>query len=275
MIKAICIDLDGTLFKRRNVITEESKQAIKEAYNKGIKIVIATGRLYNNAAQVAEVIGVNCPIISANGAVVIDRKSNKEIYYSSIDETVCFDMIKLINKYKLTVHFYTKEAVISNNLKGFFIALGYKIRNRNRRYNIIIEKCISYKGLVKQFKKHNNKICKCVIYSTNENNIQAFYEEAKKIDSITVCGAGKFSAEITAKDVSKGHAMIKLAKYLDISTKEFLCIGDNENDITMIKNAGVGVAMGNAVASLKEVADYVTSTNDKDGVSEAILKFAL
>ena len=106
-------------------------------------------------------------------------------------------------------------------------------------------------------------------------SVQAFKEEAYRDEELTVCGAGSYSLEVNSTGVSKGKAVEILASYLGVDREEILCIGDNENDIFMIQYAGVGVAMGNAVPSLKEVSDYITDTNYNDGVAKAIRKFAL
>ena len=107
-IKIICIDLDGTLFSGRNqFISEKSIQAIQEANKRGVEVIIATGRIYNNAVQIAEKIGVKSPIIAANGAVIMDRDLKKEIYYGALSEKQCRRLMELAKKHKITTHFYS------------------------------------------------------------------------------------------------------------------------------------------------------------------------
>lgn len=275
-IKIICIDLDGTLFTGRNhFISEESIQAIQEASKRGIEVVITTGRIYNNAVQVSEKIGVKSPVIAANGAVIMDRDLKKEIYYGALSKAQCTRLMELAKKHEVTTHFYTTDRVISNDLKGYVGSLIYKFKIRHSKYGIIVDKCISYNTLVRRFNEYENRIAKCVIYSNNTKRVQAFKEDAYRDEELTVCGAGNYSLEVNSKGVSKGKAVEILASYLDVEREEILCIGDNENDIFMIQYAGIGVAMGNAVPRLKEVSDYITDTNYNDGVAKAIRKFAL
>jgi Cof subfamily protein (haloacid dehalogenase superfamily) len=275
-IKIICIDLDGTLFAgRNNFITEESIQAIQEASKRGIEVVITTGRIYNNAVQISEKLGVKSPVIAANGAIIMDRDLKKEIYYGALSKAQCTRLMEIAKKHKITTHFYTNDRVISNNLKGYVGALIYKFSNKHSKYGIKVDSCISYNTLVKRFNEYENKIAKCVIYSNNTKRVQAFKAEASRYEELTVCGAGKYSIEVNSKEVSKGKAVEILASYLGVEREEILCIGDNENDIFMIQYAGIGVAMGNAVPRLKEVSDYITDTNYNDGVAKAIRKFAL
>jgi len=275
-IKIICIDLDGTLFAGRNhFISEKSIQAIQEANKRGIEVIITTGRIYNNAVQVAEKLGIKSPVIAANGAVVMDRYLRKEISYGALSEKQCLGLMGLAKKHKITTHFYTIDRVISNNLKGYIGALIYKLKTRDSKYGIIPDRCISYNTLAKRFKEYENRIAKCVIYSSDTKRVQAFKEDAIRDGNLTICGSGRYSIEVNAKDVSKGKAVKILASYLGVKREDILCIGDNENDIFMIQYAGIGVAMGNAVPSLKEVADYITDTNYNDGVAKAIKKFVL
>ena len=275
-IKIICIDLDGTLFSGRNqFISEKSIQAIQEANKRGVEIVIATGRIYNNAVQIAEKIGTKSPIIAANGAVIMDRDLKKEIYYGALSEKQCRRLMELAKKHKIATHFYTTDRVISNNLSGYIGALIYKFAIRHSKYGIIVDNCISYNTLAKRFKEYDNRIAKCVIYSNDTKRVQAFKEDAYRDEELTVCGAGRYSFEVNSTGVSKGKAVEILASYLGVEREDILCIGDNENDIFMIQYAGIGVAMGNAIPKLKEISDYITDTNYNDGVAKAIKKFVL
>jgi len=275
-IKIICIDLDGTLFAGRNhFISEESIQAIQEASKRGIEVVIATGRIYNNAVQISEKIGTKSPVIAANGAVVMDRKLDKEIFYGAISKEQCIRIMELAKKHKITTHFYTTDRIISNDLKGYVVALLYKFKVKHSKYGIKVDRCISYKTLFKRFNEYENRITKCVIYSNSIKRVQAFKKDICKDEELTICGSGGYSIEVNSTGISKGKAVEILASYLGAQREEILCIGDNENDIFMIQYAGVGVAMGNAVPKLKEVADYITDTNYNDGVAKAIRKFAL
>ena len=205
-IKMICIDLDGTLFNGKKIrrISKEDRETIYNAYKQGIKIIITTGRIFNNAANVSRSLKLRCPVIAANGSVVGDEDLN---------------------------------------------------------------------NLRKKIYRYKNDIVKCVVYSLNSSDIKKFKEELSKDGDLTICGDGKYSAEVTDYDVSKGEAVKFLSEYLKIDKSEVLCIGDNENDISMIKNSGAFVAMGNAVKIARKSADYVTDTNKNCGVAKAIKKF--
>lgn len=246
-IKMICIDLDGTLFNGKKIrrISKEDRETIYNAYKQGIKIIITTGRIFNNAANVSRSLKLRCPVIAANGSVVGDEDLNN-LLYKNISVDRCLRICDLIEKYNLTAHFYTKDRILPNNFKAFLIGKIYR---------------------------YKNDIVKCVVYSLNSSDIKKFKEELSKDGDLTICGDGKYSAEVTDYDVSKGEAVKFLSEYLKIDKSEVLCIGDNENDISMIKNSGAFVAMGNAVKIARKSADYVTDTNKNCGVAKAIKKF--
>ncbi|MGG7177979.1 Cof-type HAD-IIB family hydrolase [Clostridium paraputrificum] len=273
--KMVCIDLDGTLFGENRRISESTIEVISEVYKKGIEVVVTTGRLYSNAAQISKQIGVSSPVIAANGAIIRDEGSDKEIYNSSFSYNQCNVILDLIKKHRLFAHFYTTDRVIASSPIANLAALYYRYRNNGSDYKINVDSCISSWTLKKRFKDYEEKIVKCVVYSSDSRRIKAFKKEVMEIDDLTVFGAGRYSAEVNARDVSKGNAIEILADYMNIPRGKIICIGDNENDISMIKYAGVGVAMGNAIPELKEIADYVTDTNINDGVAKAIKKFIL
>ncbi|MGL5353754.1 MAG: HAD-IIB family hydrolase, partial [Clostridium sp.] len=135
---------------------------------------------------------------------------------------------------------------------------------------------------VRKIKKWKNildsnqgKITKFIALSLNTKKVAFVKEKLSDMNNITICGAGFRSIEINYKAVSKGRAVKALAEYYGIGAEEIMCIGDNENDISMINYAGLGVAMGNAIDSVKEISDYITSSNNDNGVSKAIEKFII
>ena len=100
-------------------------------------------------------------------------------------------------------------------------------------------------------------------------------ENLIKKGNYEITQSGRYALEVNNKGVSKGRAVKALAEEYKIKREEIICIGDNENDLSMITYAGLGVAMGNAIDSLKEKADYITESNDKNGVAKVIYEFVL
>lgn len=273
--KLICIDVDGTLLGENGEIPEENIIAVERAYKKGVQVVISTGRIYSNAVQISNRIKVKSPVIAANGAVVKDWYNRKVIFHAHFEKYDYEKLFDLLSKYNLVAHFYTMDKVISYSVIGNIAALVYKFKNLSKNHKIYVDSSLTLKSLKKKLKKNEGKIVKCVLYSMDKERLMQFRKEIEETTDMSVFGAGSYSIEIGPKGVSKGSAVKKLAKYLNIDRKDIICIGDNENDIEMIKYAGLGVAMGNAVDSLKEVADYITDTNINSGVAKVINKFVL
>lgn len=274
--KMICIDMDGTLLGKGREISEENKKIIKEAHDEGAEIVVTTGRIYNNAAYFSNILGVKSPVIAANGAIIREKHDSKIIYKNTIPIEVCIRLVKLLYKNKMHFHFYTTDSIYcSNNLikLGTEIFMTKQIGYDSLKINYHVEKTL--KGWEELFNRLGDNITKCIAFSPNKKKIKNFKEELNKVDEVVYFGSGSFSIEINHKGVSKGNAVQELAKYYGFNKDEIMCIGDNENDLSMIQYAGLGIAMGNAIDAVKKAADYITDTNKRHGVGKAIKKFVL
>ena len=272
--KMVCIDMDGTLLSSRKKISQANKDAIKKVYDKGVEVVVTTGRIYNNAEYYSNLLGVKSPVIAANGAVVKSKVDSKILYENPIKMEECIKLIDLLYEMKLLFHFYTLDGIFCNNALTKIATKAYMTKqvgyeNLKINYHVIKSK----EKWKEFFKENNNKITKCIIFSISPNTIVKCKERLKALDGIVYFGAGKRSIEINNRGVSKGNAVKALAEKYGIKREEIICIGDNENDLSMIEYAGLGVAMGNAIDSVKEIADYITSTNDDNGVAKALIKF--
>lgn len=272
--KMVCIDMDGTLLGKRRRISKEDKRVIKEIHDRGVEIVVTTGRIYNNAAYYSHILGVKSPVIAANGAIVRNKDDNKIIYENPINTNDCIKLIELLYKMKMFFHFYTLDGIYcSDNLTKVAtkIYMTKQIGYENLKINYFVINDL--KKWEEIFEKNKGKITKCIAFSIDPKKIQKVKEMLNGFSNIVYYGSGSRSVEINNRGVSKGNAVKALADYYGFKREEIVCIGDNENDISMIKYAGVGVAMGNAIDPLKKLADYITDTNKKNGVSKAIKRF--
>jgi len=271
--KMVCIDMDGTLLGKGRKISKESKEVIKEIHEKGVEIVVTTGRIYNNAAYYSHLLGVESPVIAANGAIVREKYTNKVIYENPIKTEECIKLIEMLYKMKFLFHFYTLDGIYCGSEATKFVTKLYMTKqvgydNLKINYYVIkdLEKWKEF------FRKTNGQITKCIAFSAKPKKIIALKKELDKLDCVVYFGAGSRSVEINNKGVSKGKAVKALADYYGFKRNEIVCIGDNENDISMIEYAGLGVAMGNAIEPVKKLADYITDTNKDNGVAKAIKK---
>lgn len=270
--KLICIDMDGTLLNDEKTINEENLKAIKRASEKGVKIAICTGRLFTSAKYYGQLIGVKAPIIASNGAYIREKDEEKVIYELELGKTNCKQIQDIVRKYNLKVYYNTSNSVIAAN--GFPKEYNYAEMNKTLAEEFRI-KLIDAMDIDATLMEKGHAILKCICISEDVVDMKKAREELSKLNKFEIVSSGSNNFELMSKGVSKGKAVQVLAYRYNIMPDEIMCIGDNENDLSMIEYAGIGVAMGNGSELVKNVADFVTDTNNNSGVAKAIDKFVL
>lgn len=273
--KMVCIDMDGTLLGKRKSISEESKKVIKEVASRGVQVVITTGRLYNNAAYYSELVGASAAVIAGNGAVIREKRSNEIIFKSKIDESICKKLLKIADRCGVVLHLHTIDKILTNSYISNLITRVVLPGIKSKEFSIDVETIKGEKNWSKALEKYRDDITKCIMFSICPEKTEKFRKELDNINGIVYYCSGNRSIEINAHGISKGNGVKILAEHYGIKREEIICIGDNENDISMIEYAGLGIAMGNAIDKLKDKANYITDTNINDGVRKALEKFIL
>ncbi|WP_261854059.1 Cof-type HAD-IIB family hydrolase [Clostridium folliculivorans] len=271
--KLICLDMDGTLLSSPSTISEENRKAVLQAYNKGIKIAITTGRLFTSAKYYADLIGIKVPIVASNGAYVREKDREEVIYKSSLNDDQLERIHEVIKKYDLLTYFNTHDTLISESVVGE--NHGYKVNNKElpEESRIKFDEGTDFK---EAFKRHEGEILKAIcVEEVDIDRLMKAKAELRQYKDLEVVSSWTNNFEVMNAGTSKGSAVKNLAEMLDIKQEEIICIGDSENDLSMIRYAGLGIAMGNAPDDIKKEADYVTDTNVNSGVAKAIEKFAL
>lgn len=268
--KMIAIDMDGTLLNDKKEVSQNNKLAIKRASELGVKIVVCTGRIFTSARFYASLIETPAPIVASNGAYIREKDENKIIYKKTIDKDLLYKLVDLIENYSIYPHLYTSEKIYTKKIINF--SSNYDKWNRmvpeNERVKIVI---------VKDFKEviENEEILKVALADDDIEKLNTLRQKISNEFNLSIVSSYYNNLEIMTEGVSKGNAVKILAESFNINRDEVICIGDNENDISMIEYAGLGVAMGNATEKLKSISDYVTDTNEKDGVAKVINKFII
>lgn len=274
-IKLICVDMDGTLLDNNHNVSEENKKALIEAINKGIIVAITTGRLFTSARHYSDLIGINAPIISSNGAYIREKDSSKVIYENPLSLEESLEIYNISKKYTLDGYFNTHDTAISST--DFRDNHAYKITNRNVPEKDKIKFMISddLSDILRELEGDVLKFIAVDNTHKNQEEVLKAKKEFMNLNKYEVVISGDHNFEVMKKGTSKGNAVKQLAKMLNINKDEIMCIGDSENDLSMIKFAGIGVCMGNGLDLLKKEAQYITDTNINSGVAKAIRKFAL
>lgn len=275
--KLICIDLDGTLLNSRLQISEANKAGLRKAYENGVYIVISTGRTYSDAQYYAGLIGVRASIIAANGAYIFDEKRQSPIYQRVLGENLSLKILDICNQYHVSPIFHTPQKeyygstlfVVLWRMFGLKSRIKRKIKGVERRY------IIGYQQWRKVIAMEKDYIVKCVIFHINKEKIRKIRNEFERIKELEVTSSGLTNIELNYRGTSKGKGVEMLARGYNLAKEEVIAIGDSENDLSMIEYAGLGVAMGNAAEIVKDKADYITDTNEHDGVAKVINEFVL
>lgn len=272
MFKLLCTDLDETLLTTNKTISERNLNAIKKAVEKGVKVVVCTGRPFGSARYYAEILGLDTPIISANGSYI--RKDNEEnpIYKVTLGVENCRKILDIYKRHNITPHFHGATTIYTGKIidKSKIYFTMNDVLPEGKKMEIVV-----VKDWEKLFKEQEENLFKCIAIDDNYENIREAREEIDKMDDVEVASSLRDNFEITGKNATKGKAVEFLTNYYNIKKEEVICIGDNENDISMINFAGLGVAVKNGEEEAKNAADFITDTNNNDGVAKVIEKFIL
>lgn len=290
MYKIITIDLDGTLLNPLGEISEENIIELKKCIEKGIEIVLASGRVVSSIKNFANEIGSNNYLISGNGSTVYDIKNEKVIYQNTIPKEKVLQLIKICEENSIYYSVYTEKGIVTKSLN--YNILFYHKENlkkiNSEKTNIKIEQNI-YEYVENL---ENNKISKISVCDKDKMVFKNILRKMKEIENLDILEVAHMSrkyiengteivpiefyyTEITNENVNKWEAIKFLIEKLDIKPEEVMAIGDNMNDKEMLENAGLGIAMGNAAPYIKEFANDVTLDNDNSGVAKAIEKYIL
>lgn len=270
MIKLFAFDIDGTLLDNNSKVTDESREALKKLDDAGIKIVLASGRVFPSIKYNQKLLGIPGPIVATNGSLIsLDGRKIYKSYY--IEDDLLKKLYEFCLEYKMDFHFYDEDNYYTNRLNLDRIK-HLKIDNdfgMNYQVDLIIKNDpVSY--LINQGKK----AIKFQISGIDEKEIS----KEKIIDlldrdygkDLYITASGDSLLEIGNKNATKWTSIEEICDKLGIYTNEVAAIGDAYNDIPMVKGAGLGFAMGNAKDKLKEVADVIVADNESGGALEAV-----
>lgn len=263
MYKLIAIDVDDTLINDDKVVTEGTQRALEQAIERGVTVTLATGRMYASAQNVARQTGLNVPLITYQGSLVKNLIDGSVLYERSVPADAARKIFEYCERNELHLQLYVNDRLY--------------VREENdkiKEYADISK--IPYTVEPDYAKLSAEPNTKMLIIDE-----PAYLDELAPIfrdmlgDAVHITKSKPNFLEFTHREGTKGHALKALAKQFGCDMSEVMAIGDSWNDHDMIEVAGLGVAMGNAIDSLKAVADYVTLTNNEEGVRHVIEKFVL
>ena len=275
-IKVIIMDVDGTLTNSQKVVTPETKEALLKAQDAGTILILASGRPTSGLRDLAKELQMdkhNGLLVCYNGSKVVDCQSDEVLFNQalSIEEAKAvlehmkkFDRVRPMidhGEYMYVTNVY--DNIIQFN-GGPFNVMEYE--SRGGKY-----KLCEVDDLAAFVDFPLNKI----LTTSDPEYLQEHYKEmqAPFVDTLSCMFTGPFYFEFTAKGIDKAKALDTVLKPMGYKQEEMMAFGDGHNDASMVKYAGVGVAMANAVEDLKAIADDVTLSNDEDGIAKSIYKY--
>lgn len=266
--KLVAIDMDGTLLNSCNQVSDRTRNAIELAKSKGVHIVLSTGRILKSAMHYSKALNLKNPIVASNGAIIVDEDSNI-IYRRPMERNLVRDIVNLARERNIYYHFYDEDKFYSHErveeVLEFYNEADGKMSIDMKIFDDI-EEIISIEDL---------NVYKFLFIDDDRNKLQGLRMELEKLENIDTSSSWFNNIEAMGENVSKGMALKELCNRLSIHPDEVIAIGDSENDLSMFKFAGMAVAMGNGDQSIKKQADYITDTNDEDGVAKIIENFVL
>lgn len=263
--KLLALDIDGTLTNSQKEITMPTFQAVQKAEKAGVKIILATGRPTYGVAPVAEKLGMKEKggfVLSFNGGKITEWQSRKIMYECDLPREVLPILYKTARTNHVSIMTYQNEFVVSETTEDPYVQIEISLNHMGTRR-------------VRNFLTDTDfPIPKCII--TGEPPIiERLDKELNDLlgERLSIYRSEPFFLEIMPKGIDKAHSLSILLDKLNIKREEMIACGDGYNDIPMIEFAGIGVAMSNAQIDVLRMADYITASNDEDGVAKVIEKF--
>ena len=271
-IKMIGLDLDGTLLTDKKELTARTKAVISSALRRGIVVLVATGRPWMGIPEELRNFPGMRYALTSNGARIIDAQEERVIEEHLLSPELALQALEICGKYDTLQEVYFDG-------QGYAPADKMAVVERYHRNPSMCEYMrktrIPVDNIFKLVKEENRGLDKVqALFADMEERTQA-WRELREVSGLELVGSLRYNIEINTAGVNKGTGLVNLGKVLGIKREEIMAFGDGDNDIVMLKEAGIGVAMANAEDKVKETADYITLSNEEDGVAEAIEKLVL
>lgn len=262
--KLIAMDLDGTLNNDQKVITEKTKAALMAAQKEGIRLALASARPSPGLFKERDILRLQDHkgiLMSYNGGRIVDAETGKVLFETSMDLEETRQVLRKLESLPVT-------PILDDGVQ-FYVAdkNGYKVDYECKNNNMV---CSEVGNLAEFLNFAPIKILMSVQpeeLPQVQKKIAAFLPE-----SLTVVQTAAFYLEVIPKVINKGQGIRDICKVLGLSTEEVISFGDAANDIPMLREAGMGVAMGNAAEPVKAAANMVTLSNNEDGIAAALEK---
>lgn len=265
--RLVAIDLDGTLLNKDWEISPRAREVIREVRARGVHVTLATGRMFASTLRYARELELDLPLITYHGALVKTSGEGRVIYQRLLPREYAREIIALAKELRYPVNLYF-------NHTGDRLYVDH-VSAATRRY--ARQSSVPFYEVPDLLALLNDEDPLKVVVINDEEALDALAAEGRRRwgEVVYITKSEPTYLEFLHPEATKGRGLAAVAGYLGVPREEVMAIGDSYNDLEMFKYAGLAVAMGNARAEIKAAADYVTATNEEDGVAQVLEKFIL
>jgi len=264
-IKLIALDIDGTIMDKACRISGRVKKAISKASEKGVYVLLATGRMYSATAYIGRELNLKTPLVVYQGSLVREfYKSDKILLHYSLDTALAYRLIRDARKKDVQINVYLNDKIYVENESPI-------LQEYVDKRTVPFYKADCFENM------ENFLPTKIIVMDYDSAKVEDLEKEfrGKYAQELNITKSTDYFCEFINKKCSKASGIMFLAEKWGIKNSEIMAIGDHDNDREMLDIAKIGVAMGNSHENLQKIADHVTDTVDNDGAALAIEKFVL
>ena len=263
----LAADMDYTLLAPGKDVPEGNKEAIRALKDAGVAFTIATGRSSFLVGKFAENLGIEVPLMTSNGGSLFDAKARKQFASRDFEDAKIRSLLRLLMDKNADATLYSDEGIFFApcSSRKFFVQ-GYNegVEPAKQAPIIDIDRSFPNQETIPRF----NKI---LLIKPSEEVADIFLSDPE----LELISSGPNLYDVMCKGVSKGNALIELADYLGIPADNTFAIGDSDNDLSMIRSAKYGIAVGNATDDIKKAASYISTNYDSLGFAKAVYEFVI
>ncbi len=256
--KMVAFDMDGTLLNEEHQLSNRAITSLKKIAKAGIIVLLATGRMTSATAKYLEKLGTPGLVVSHNGALVKDVKTGIIYHHETVSNNVVAKILEMLHGKETVVHFNFDDRI--------YLTIA---NPHSDRYSQELQVPLTYIDSLKQLEGNPTTVLLIDSFEVLQQILIAVAAQFQgEFDYVLAPWRGDvWRLQFLAANTSKGKAVLQVAKFLGVKPEEIISFGDNYNDMEMIQSTGLGIAMGNAVPELKQAADFVTLSNQEDGVA--------
>lgn len=271
-IKMIGLDLDGTLLTSDKRLLPFTKRVLAEAIEQGILVLMATGRPYTGIPEeIRNFPGIRYALTS-NGARILDSQTGSVMIEHLLPLKSAKKALEILQKYDTLQEVYFNGQGYAEAEKLEMIS---RYHHNPNMWEYVQKTRKPVRDLAELIRREDQDMDKVQALFADMEELEQAWKELEQYEDLVLVSSLGYNIEINAVGVDKGRGLMELGELLGIRPEEIMACGDGDNDIGMLKKAGLGIAMGNADENVKAAADYVAGTNDDEGAAKAIVKYVL